>query len=119
MRGFSVISISYLVECIGGERATCRGALADLYIREHWGFIDAVCKLNSIPFDGTGECIERDGMWRVYEFAVQLDAIQFWDRFEGRWLRGEEFIYSDRPQGLPQLREPIGMNRFGLRPAGR
>lgn len=94
-------------------------ALADLHIREHWGFIDAVCKLNSIPFDGTGERIERDGTWRVYEFAVQLDAIQFWDRFEGRWLRGEEFIYPDRPKGLPQLREPVEMNRFGRRPGAR
>lgn len=93
-------------------------ALADLYIREHWGFIDAVCKLNSIPFDGTGEPIERDGTWRVYEFAVQLDAIQFWDRFDGRWLRGEEFIYPDQPKDLPTLREPIATDRFE-RPAGR
>ncbi|WP_439925565.1 hypothetical protein [Nitrobacter sp. JJSN] len=94
-------------------------ALADLYVREHWGFIDAVCKLNSIPFDGTGERIQREGTWCVYEFAVQLDAIQFWDRFEGRWLRGEEFIYPERPQGLPQLREPPDMYRFGRRPTGR
>jgi hypothetical protein len=34
----------------------------------------AVCKMNSIPFDETGERIEREGMWRVYEF---------WERFEG------------------------------------
>lgn len=93
-------------------------ALADLYIRENWGFIDAVCKLNSIPFDGTGERIEHDGSWRVYEFAVQLDAIQFWDRFEGRWLRGEEFVYPDRPKELPRLREPVDIHKFGRRPAG-
>jgi hypothetical protein len=74
-------------------------ALGDGYIRANWGFIEAVCKMNSIPFDGTGERIERDGLWCVYEFAVQLDAIQFWDRFDGRWLRGEEFIYPDRPKG--------------------
>jgi hypothetical protein len=43
--------------------------------------------MNSIPSDGTGERIER---WRVYESAVQLDAIQFWYRFDGRWLRGAE-----------------------------
>jgi hypothetical protein len=90
-----------------------------LYIREHWGFIDAVCKMNSIPFNGTGEQIQREGTWRVYEFAVQLDAIQFWDRFDGRWLRGEEFIYPDRPKGLPQLREPVDVYKFGRRPAGR
>jgi hypothetical protein len=45
-------------------------ALEDAYIRAHWGFIDAVCKMNSIPFDGTGERIQRDGTWCVYEFAV-------------------------------------------------
>ncbi|ABE62789.1 hypothetical protein Nham_1990 [Nitrobacter hamburgensis X14] len=92
-------------------------ALADLYVREHW--VDTVCKLNSIPFDGTGERIQREGTWCIYEFAVQLDAIQFGDRFEGRWLRGEEFMYPDRPKGLPQLREPPDMNRFGRRPGGR
>jgi hypothetical protein len=94
-------------------------ALEDSYARGHWGFIDAVCKMNSIPFDGTGERIERDGLWYVYEFAMQLDAIQFWDRFNGRWLRGEEFIYPDRPKGLPKLREPVDVNRFGRRAVGR
>jgi hypothetical protein len=94
-------------------------ALEDCYIRAHWGFIDAVCKMNSIPFDGTGERIERDGSWCVYEFAVQLDAIQFWDRFDGRWLRGEEFIYPDSPKGLPQLREPVDMYRLGRRPSAK
>lgn len=58
--------------------------IEDSYVRAHWGFIGAVCKMNSLPFDGTGERIERDGTWCVNEFAVQLDAIQFWDRFDGR-----------------------------------
>jgi hypothetical protein len=94
-------------------------ALADLYVREHWPFIDTTCKLNSIPFDTTGQRIERDGTWMVYEFAIQLDAIQFWDRFEGRWLRGEEFIYPDRPLDLPKLREPVDTFKFGRRPIAR
>lgn len=94
-------------------------ALEDCYVRAHWGFIDAVCKLNSIPFDTTGERIQRDGSWCVYEFAIQLDAIQFWDRFDGRWLRGEEFIYPDRPTGLPTLREPSDPYRFNRRPSAR
>jgi hypothetical protein len=85
----------------------------------HWGFIDAVCRMNSIPADTTGERLQRDGSWCVYEFAVQLDAIQFWDRFDGRWLRGEEFIYPYRPKGFPKLREPTDMDRFGQRPLGR
>jgi hypothetical protein len=91
-------------------------ALDDSYVHAHWGFIDAVCKMNSIPFDATGERVKET--WCIYPFAIQLDAIQFWDRFEGRWLRGEEFIYPDRPQGLPKLREPPDMYRFGKRPAG-
>jgi hypothetical protein len=91
-------------------------ALEDSYIRAHWGWIDAVCRLNSLPFDPTGQRIDRDGSWCVYEFAMQLDAIQFWDRFNGRWLRGEEFIYPDRPKGLPTLREPPDMYRHGRRP---
>lgn len=87
-------------------------ALNDLFIREHWGFITAVCRMNSIPFDPTGQRIDRDGHWYVYEFTEQLAAIQFWDRFEGRWLRGEEFMYPDRPLDLPKLREPAGIPKF-------
>lgn len=79
-------------------------ALQDTYIREHWVEIDAVCKLNSLPFDATGEVIEREGVWCVHEFAWQMDAILFWDRFQGRWLRGSEFHYPDRPEGLPSLK---------------
>ena len=48
-------------------------------------------KLNSLPFNSTGEVTQNDGLWRVYEFTWQMDAILFWDRFEGRWLRGTEF----------------------------
>jgi hypothetical protein len=75
--------------------------------------------MNSLPFDRTGERIQQDGTWYVYEFAVQLDAIQLWGRYDGRWLRGEEFIYPDWPEGLPQLREPPDMYKFGRRPVGR
>jgi hypothetical protein len=60
--------------------------------------------LNSLPFNATGEVIENDGIWRVYEFAWQVYAILFWDRFEGRWLRGTEFHYPERPENLPSLK---------------
>jgi hypothetical protein len=56
-------------------------ALEDGYLRAHWGEIDALCKFNSIPFNATGEKIRDGGLWRVYEFTWQLDAMQFWDRF--------------------------------------
>lgn len=63
-------------------------ALEDTYLRSHWGEIDAMCRLNSLPFNPTGEKIRDGGLWHVHEFAQQMDAILFWDRFQGRWLRG-------------------------------
>jgi hypothetical protein len=80
-------------------------ALEDSYVREHWSGIDAICKLNSLPFNPTGEKIEREGTWCVYEFTWQMDAILFWHRFEGRWLRGDEFHYPEVPQELPPLKD--------------
>jgi hypothetical protein len=80
-------------------------ALEDTYLREHWFGIDAICKLNSLPFNQTGEKIQRDGTWCVYEFTWQMDAILFWHRFQGRWLRGDEFHYPEVPQDLPPLRD--------------
>lgn len=41
---------------------------------------------------------------RVYEFTWQMDAILFWDSFQGRWLRGTEFHYPERPANLPALK---------------
>ena len=55
--------------------------------------------------DPTGEVIEKDGTWRVHEFTWQMDAILFWNRFQGRWLRGDEFHYPEVPQGLPPLKD--------------
>jgi hypothetical protein len=52
---------------------------------------------------------------RVSTSAANIIAVAFF----GRWLRGEEFIYPDRPKGLPKLREPVDMNWFGRRPTGR
>jgi hypothetical protein len=57
-------------------------ALEDIYVREHWSGIDAICKLNSLPFILTGEKIQRDGTWCVFEFTWQMDAILFWHRFQ-------------------------------------
>jgi len=78
-------------------------ALEDSYIRAHWDEINVLCKLNGIPFNATGEKVQQDGLWCVYEFTWQLDAIQFWDRFEGRWLRGSAFHYPERPKDLPPI----------------
>ena len=90
-------------------------ALRDQYIREHWGEIDAVCRLNSLPLNATGETIQNDGVWKVYEFTWQMDAILFWDRFEGRWLRGSEFHYPERPTNLPSLKPLENWPKFNPR----
>jgi hypothetical protein len=52
-------------------------AIEDNFLRENWFEIDALCKLNSLPFNATGETIRDDGTWRVYEFTWQMDAILF------------------------------------------
>jgi hypothetical protein len=92
-------------------------AIADMYLRERWDEINALCALNGISLDATGERIERGGLWRVYEFALQLHAIQFWDRFEGRWLSGGEFIHPERPKDLPTMKELKGWPAFDPRKA--
>jgi hypothetical protein len=62
--------------------------------------------LNGIPFDPTK--IQREGLWCVHQFAQQLDAMMFWDRFKGRWMRGEEFFFPERPANMKR-RESFGM----------
>jgi hypothetical protein len=52
-------------------------ALEDSYIRAHWDGTNTLCKFNGVPFDATGEKIRRDGLWCVYEFGQQLDAMMF------------------------------------------
>jgi hypothetical protein len=36
-----------------------------------WDEINALCKLNSIPFNATGEKIRNEVLWCVYEFTWQ------------------------------------------------
>jgi hypothetical protein len=90
-------------------------ALEDRYIRENWSEIHALCQLNSLPFNATGEIIRNEGVWLVHEFAWQMDAILFWDRFKGRWLRGTEFHYPERPANLPSLKPLENWPKFNPR----
>lgn len=90
-------------------------AIEDMYLRAHWSEMDALCKLNSLPFNPTGETIQSEGVWKVHEFTHQMDAILFWDRFKGRWLRGSEFHYPARPVGLPELKPLAGWPKFDPR----
>ena len=68
-------------------------ALRDQYIREYRGARLMPCVvLNSLPLqcDRRGHPEGRCVWARSTEFTWQMDAILFWDRFEGRWLRGSE-----------------------------
>lgn len=80
-------------------------AFEDTYVRAHWDGINGLCKVNGLPFDPTGENILSDGLWCVYEFGQQLDAMMAWNCFQGRWLRGEEFSYLERLENMPTLKE--------------
>jgi hypothetical protein len=44
-------------------------ALQDWYVRDNWDRITAICAYNAVPFDPTGQRINREGYWSVYEFA--------------------------------------------------
>jgi hypothetical protein len=90
-------------------------AIEDSYMRARWSEIDALCRLNSIPLNLTGEKIREGGLWHVCEFTWQMDAILFWDRFEGRWLRGSEFHYPERPKNLPSLKPLLNWPKFDPR----
>ncbi len=91
----------------GGDRPLL-GRFAEMVVRAQQadlrrGQADrcATCRINGIPFDATGEKIRREGLWCVYQFGQQLDAMMAWDRFKGRWLLGEEFSYTERPENMP------------------
>jgi hypothetical protein len=71
-----------------------------------------LCAYNGVPFDPTGERINRDGLWCVYEFARQVDAIMFWDKFRGRWMRHGDFFYPDPPEDIPIMKDPPNLDKF-------
>ncbi|MET4751194.1 hypothetical protein [Bradyrhizobium sp. RT11b] len=62
------------------------------------------CRLRGLAFNATGQDIKNDGVWKVFEFTWQMDAILLWARFEGRSLRDREFHYTERPENLPALK---------------
>jgi hypothetical protein len=58
-------------------------------------------------------------MWWVYEFSWQLDGMQFWDQFEGRWWLGREFHYPGRPKDLPTMKQLPNWSPFDPKQARR
>ncbi|MDA9513182.1 hypothetical protein XI04_08995 [Bradyrhizobium sp. CCBAU 11430] len=91
-------------------------AFEDGYIRAHWHVFSEMSRLNGIPFDSTGEKIQRGGLWCVYEFGQQFDAMMMWNRFEGRWLRDEEFSYPERPENIPTMKEVAPVKSWNTKP---
>jgi hypothetical protein len=87
-------------------------ALRDWYVRENWDRINALCAYNGVPFDPTGQRINSDGHWCVYEFVRQVDAMMFWDKFGGRWIRHKDFFYPDRPDDMPVMKEPPNFEKL-------
>jgi hypothetical protein len=87
-------------------------ALQDWYIRENWDRINALCAYNGVPFDATGQRIKSDGLWCVYEFARQVDAMMFWDKFDGRWMHQNDFFYPVRPDDMPVMKEPPNLDKL-------
>lgn len=80
-------------------------AIQDIFARAKWGWMEAMCRLNKVPMDRTGEKMEREGqLWLVFEFERLSDAIMFWDAFGGRWLLGYEFHYPKRTGNLPKMK---------------
>ncbi|TYL86098.1 hypothetical protein [Bradyrhizobium cytisi] len=69
-----------------------------------WDEIYALCRPSGLAFNATGQDIKDDGVWKVFEFTWQMDAILLWARFEGRWLRDREFHYPERPKNPPALK---------------
>jgi hypothetical protein len=79
--------------------------LTNAYVNENYDEIVACCAYNKVPFDPTGEVLERHGIhWRTYQFARQIDAIRFWDRFDGRWMLGDQFHLPKRPKDFPPMK---------------
>lgn len=80
-------------------------AVEDMFVRAKWSWMEAMCRFNEVPMRPTGEKIEREGLWRVYEFEHKRDAIMFWNAFSGRWLLGNEFFYPQRKGNLPTMKQ--------------
>jgi hypothetical protein len=94
-------------------------ALEDAHLQENYDDIVACCYYNGVPFDPTGEILQRIGLrWRTYQFARQFDAIRFWDKFDGRWMHGNDFHFPERPKDLPRM-QPLPGKSFGKRPPVR
>jgi hypothetical protein len=94
-------------------------ALSDMFLQENYDDIVACCACNGVPFDQTGEILQRLGLrWRVFQFSRQFDGIRFWDRFDGRWMQGNDFHFPPRPKDLSPM-QPLPGKAFGKRPPAR
>lgn len=92
-------------------------AISSMYLQSHWFEMDALCRFNYVPFDATGERFSApSGVWCVYEFARQDDAIMFWQQFDGRWMHGDEFIFPECTADLPRMKMPADWHKAVPKP---
>jgi hypothetical protein len=76
----------------------------------------AVCRLNSLPFNCDGRVIQSDGIWRVHEFTWQLDAILFGIALKAAGYAAQ-FHYPERPANLSSLKPLENWPKFDPRNA--
>jgi hypothetical protein len=90
-------------------------AIEDNFLRENWFEIDALCKLNacrSTPparlsaTTAPGASTNSPGRWTRSCSGTA---------FKGRWLRGSEFHYPERPADLPELKPLTNWPKFNPR----
>lgn len=92
-------------------------AVENSYVQGHWDEMTALCQFNEVPFQATGQRIERHGcFWLVYEFAIQAHAIMFWREFKGRWMRNGELCQPDLPDDAPAMKYPKHWAKFFGKP---
>ena len=48
--------------------------------------------------------------------ALGISSLTGFVAFKGRWLRGEEFFYLDRPDNMPAMKEPKRRDSFDRKP---
>jgi hypothetical protein len=94
-------------------------AIREAYINENRDEMIACCAYNNVPYNPTGEILDRIGIrWRTFEFERQFDAIRFWAKFDGRWMVGDGFHFPEQPKDLP-LMVSLPRRGFGKRPPTR
>lgn len=85
-----------------------RVAIEDHYLRENWFEINALCTLNSLPMNATGETVRDDGTWRA-----SMNSLGRWTQSRSgplqgtldAWLRISLSRTADQSPGIKASRQ--------------